>query len=702
MKATEAKLLGFLKKSPQFVVPIYQRNYSWEAAQCEQLCKDILRSGSNDKTSSHFMGSVVYVERSLSSVSSQEPLLLIDGQQRVTSCTLLIAALADFLEKNQISEVVGGFSAKKLRHYYLLNSEEENERHFKLLLSETDKATLLAILKNAPMPSEPSLRISENYELFQKWIANNQAKLKQICLGLDKLTIVDVALDRSQDNPQLIFESMNATGLALSQADLIRNYLLMGLEPSLQNELYRDYWRKMETAFGQDAYDTHFDAFMRDYLTAKTSQIPNIRQVYETFKSFSSEYFADNVRELMADIHTYAQYYCAIALKQENNPILKTAFDDLKELQANVTYPFLLNVYHRYQHNRLPENEMTQIVRLVENYIFRRAICGMPTNSLNKTFAILSRELDKYPSEISELDKLKTEFFSLSSYRRFPNDAEFVAELHKRDVYHFSRKSYFFRKLENQGRKEKVSIAEYSFEHIMPQNPTLSTQWQAELGENWQQIQQTYLHTLGNLTLTAYNSEYSDRSFAEKRDLADIGFVSSPLKLNEDLGQTNKWNEDAIKKRAKKLAKRAAEIWQDIDLPIEQLQQNQQQKSKNTAYTFESYVSSHETRTIFEHLRREILALDGCVSEEFCKWYIAYKAETNFVDIEPQVRRLKLTLNIHFDEINDPQQLCRDVSCVGIRGNGDVEIGISHIDEIPYVMMLIRQAFDKQMSLQAA
>jgi len=287
LKATEANLLKFLKKSPQFVIPIYQRNYSWTEEECRQLWADLLRAGRDDNINAHFIGSIVYVERALSTVTSQEALLVIDGQQRLTTSTLLIYALAQHMEDKGLGELLDTFSARKLRNYYLLNPDEDGERHFKLILSETDKETLLAILQAVPMPTESSTRITENLALFQGLISQHQGELEAICKGIAKLVIVDVSLDRSQDNPQLIFESMNSTGRELSQADLIRNFILMGLEPKLQAELYKTYWRPMEKGFGQAAYAVHFDAFMRHYLTAKTGEIPNVREVYTEFKNYA-------------------------------------------------------------------------------------------------------------------------------------------------------------------------------------------------------------------------------------------------------------------------------------------------------------------------------------------------------------------------------------------------------------------------------
>ena len=254
MKATEAGLLAFLKKSPQFVIPIYQRTYSWTERECRQLWDDIIRAGSDDAISVHFIGSIVYIEAGLSQVSHQAPLLVIDGQQRLTTVTLLLAALADALGD---AEPIDGFSARKLRNYYLLNPEETGERHYKLLLSQTDKASLTSIVGQHDVPADRSLRVMQNHAMFKDLIAARQGDLLSVCKGLAKLVVVDIALSRDHDNPQLIFESMNSTGRELSQADLIRNFILMGLEPALQTHLYEQFWRPMEVSFGQDAYNTH-------------------------------------------------------------------------------------------------------------------------------------------------------------------------------------------------------------------------------------------------------------------------------------------------------------------------------------------------------------------------------------------------------------------------------------------------------------
>jgi len=692
MKATEAKLLDFLRKSPQFVIPIYQRSYSWGEKECRQLWDDILRTGLNNEVSAYFIGSIVYVEKGLFHVMSPSPLLVIDGQQRLTTVSLLIEALARRLGD---TEPLDGFSARKLRHYYLLNSLEDGERKYKLVLSQTDKGSVMALLDQQPKPKEHSIRVEANFEFFKQRVAEAKDDLVAVCKGLAKLVIVDISLSRDQDNPQLIFESLNSTGRELSQADLIRNFILMGLEPQLQTRLYEQYWRPMEVDFGQEAYATHFDAFMRHYLTVKTGDIPNVREVYEAFKQYARSPKSAGIEALVADIRIFAGFYCAIALGAEQDSDLKVAFHDLRDLKVDVAFPLLLELYHDYDAQVLSKHELLQAVRLVESYVFRRVVCSIPTNSMNKTFATFGRALkkDRY------LESIQAHFLLLPSYRRFPDDEEFKRELQLKDLYNFRSRSYWLRRLENYRRKEPVLVDEYTIEHILPQNENLSAQWISDLGPEWLRIQKTYLHTLGNLTLTGYNSEYSDRPFAKKRDMPG-GFAESPLRVNHGLGTLQHWNEEVIRQRAERLAAQAVHVWCAPQVEPAVLEAYQS-KTAPGSYSIDDhpYLAAGPLHLVFEAFRKQVLALDPCVTEEFLKLYVAYKAETNFVDIVPQAKRLRLTLNMAFPEINDPRGICKDVSGLGRWGNGDVEVGLSSLEELPNIMGLVRQSFEKQMGI---
>ena len=705
MKATEAKLLEFMKKSPQFVIPIYQRTYSWTERECRQLWDDIIRTGENEEINAHFVGSIVYIEKGLYSITSQSPLLVIDGQQRLTTLSLLISALANKLDQltQGKQELIEGFSPRKLRNYYLVNPEEEGDRHFKLILSNTDRESLIAVVSGNEMPKNHSIRIMKNYERFQEWIEGYASNLEVLCKGIAKLIVVDIALSRDQDNPQLIFESMNSTGKELTQADLIRNYILMGLEIKKQTSLYENYWRPMEMDFGQEAYSSDFDSFMRHYLTVKTGRIPRISEVYDAFKEYSMTMKSKgiDIGNIVEDIRRFSRFYCAMTLNQENDKELRVAFNDLKELKVDVAYPMLLEVYDDYQSGVLTKEDFVNVIRLVEAYVFRRNICSIPTNSLNKTFATFVKTVDR----TNYLESVKAQFILLPSYRRFPNDIEFVKELKTRDLYNIPRRSYWLRRLENFNRKERVEVDQYTIEHIMPQNPNLSEEWKQELGPEWKRIHETWLHTLGNLTLTGYNSEYSDRSFVEKRDMEN-GFKDSPIKMNQTLRNIDVWNEGAITERAKALSDIAVKVWESPKLANDVLDGYRPTIKEKNGYTMDDYpfLSPKSTsyvekmRNLFEALRKEVLAMDPVVVEEHLKLYIAFKAETNFLDVVPQSKRLRLSLNMPFSEISDPRGICENVAGVGRWGNGEVEVGFSEIDDLPYIMSLVRQSFERQMN----
>lgn len=697
MKATEANLLEFIKKSPQFIIPIYQRTYSWTEKECRQLWNDILRAGASPEIKAHFMGSVVYIQEGLYQVSTNSPLLVIDGQQRLTTITLLLAALTEELENlpEGEREPFDGFSPRKLRNYYLVNPEEEGDRHFKLILSQTDRETLISLVNGSEQPQERSVRVADNLQFFKDWIAKTP-DLGVLCKGLAKLLVIDTSLTRGDDNPQLIFESMNSTGKELSQADLVRNFVLMGLEPKLQTRLYRDYWRPIELEFGQQAYGEQFDAFMRHFLTFKTGDIPRQDDVYEAFKVYArtEDVAAEGTEALVQDIRAFAGFYCAMALGKEQRRELREAFQDLRELRVDTAYPFLLELYEDCSNGLVSDDEFLEIVRIIEAYVFRRAICAIPTNSLNKTFATFGKALkkDRY------VESVKAHLLTLPSYRRFPRDEEFRREFETRDLYKLRVRSFWLRRLENHDRKERVALDEYSIEHIMPQNEELSAAWQSELGDEWRRIHDTWLHTLGNLTLTGYNSEYSDRPFSEKRDMPG-GFKESPLRMNAGLGAVTQWTEDQIRQRAQRLSELAVKVWRAPLLDAEILDSYRKTPARGTAYTIDDHphLLGGRMRPVFDAFRREVMALDPCVTEEYLKLYVAFKAETNFVDIVPQASALRVTLNMKWSDLIDPRGLCVDVSNVGRWGNGDVEFKIKSLDDLPYAIGLARQSLELQL-----
>jgi len=688
MKAQDLQFTQLIEGSKQFVIPIFQRTYSWDEANCRQLWEDILRVGGNANLDSHFIGSAVYIPET--DVGAAIPRwLVIDGQQRITTMTLLLLALRNRIHAEGLEEPI---SAAELEDYYLRNRYGKGDAAYRVLLTQTDKATLIDLLDGKEPGEGSSTRIVENFRFFTQSIAG--ADLDVVWKGVRKLMIVDVRLQQGIDNPQMIFESMNSTGKALTQADLIRNFVLMGLPHELQTRLYLEYWRPMETLFGADNYSSHFDDFMRFYLVVHTGDY-KIRKgdIYDEFKGYSRQH---EVKPLLASLQEFADYYCRIALGKETDAEIGEVLQDIRELRADVCYPLLMEVYRDYRDNLLSREDFTTFLRLVESYVFRRAICEIPTNSLRQTFGTFSRRMkkDRY------LESAKAVFLQLPSYRRFPGDEEFSRHMQTRNLYAFNRRSYWLRRFENHGRKERVPVQDYTIEHIMPQNENLSALWQAELGAEWERVHSTYLHTLGNLTLTGYNSEYSDRPFAEKRDM-EGGFKHSPLRLNEGLGSCATWNEAAICERAARLASRAAQIWGPADLPREVLAayEETEAKAQPSAYSLDDHpnLQGGITRDLYDVLRQEVLALDDCVREEVLKLYIAFKAETNFLDVVPQAKRLRLSLNLPFAELDDPRGMAKDVSGLGRWGNGDVEVRLESLSELPYVMGLVRQSLERQL-----
>ncbi|WP_120973384.1 DUF262 and DUF1524 domain-containing protein [Helicobacter pylori] len=688
MEAKEATLLRFFEENQnnQFVIPIYQRLYSWKKEQCEQLWDDIIKIGGNDKMNGHFIGSILYV---LDGNTPSSPLLIIDGQQRLTTITLLLIAL-----KNHSSdevEILEKFSRKKIESY-LINSDKDGDKKFRLILSESDKDTLLSLIdKNKRKPSEPSVKIVENFELFEKWISENTDKLETIFKGLKKLMIVWIALEKG-DDPQLIFESMNSKGIELTQADLIRNYIVMETEGEKQEDFYNQYWRAMEEDFKQN--EKLFDRFVRHYLTIKTGKIPKEKRVYEAFKHYQQKEGIE-IEDLLKDLQKYCGYFCQIAFKKEADKDLNKALSFLVDLEMDVVYPLLLELYSDYSDGVLSKQDFTPIIALTESYLCRRAVCGFGSNGLNKIFPSFTKKIDKN----QYLESMKAHFLLLETTTgKFPKDSDFRDSLITKELPKKKKEiRYFLERLENFDTKEPVNTQKCSIEHIMPQ--TLTEEWERDLGENFQAIHDKYLHTIGNLTLTGYNEKYSNKPFQEKRDV-EKGFKQSPLRLNQGLKNLESFGEKEIEKRASDLADWALKIWTYPKLDLETLEEYKSKKAKKV-YDLSSYKFSPNSRELFDILRKGIKALDERITEKFNQQYIAYKfCKISFVDIVVQEKGLKLYLKMNLNELQDEikeKLKIRDVSNIGRPCVGNMEVELETKENIPYCLGLIKQALEKQM-----
>lgn len=563
LQAGETTLNKLLNTSRQFIVPIFQRNYSWQKSQYEQLWFDILRASKFKEKQNHFIGSIVYIDMGTPAGRPQQ-LLLIDGQQRLTTISILLCAIKDYVQKFNLETKL--INLAKIKNQFLYNSDEIDEDRYKLLLNVQDKETYIKLIDNTIFTvNKPATNIIKCYEFFYERIEDfikQHGQIDEIYAGIFKLSLVSISLDKDSDNPQMIFESMNSTGKDLSQTDLLRNYLLMDLTPEKQTRLYKTYWKPMEELFGEDIYKNDvnkFDYFIRDFLTLKsdTGYICKINNVYENFK----RYYLDNNCEKFAvlkDLFTYAKYYACIDLLQENDDELKLYWQEFKKLDSHVVYPFLLKLYDDYSRQILIKEDFKKILQVVISYLWRRAICEIPTNSLSKTFATLYQAVDK-DDYVNSVIKA---FVFKSSYKRFPSDYEVREKLQTKDIYHFRLRKYLLEALENYYHKEPIDLntANYTIEHIMPQNIEHNLSWQQMLGENWQEVHSLYLHTLGNLTITGYNAEMSNKSFGEKVN-GESGFKHSHLKLNESIAQCDVWNKKAIQRRTNILTDIILKIW---------------------------------------------------------------------------------------------------------------------------------------------
>lgn len=494
------------------------------------------------------------------------------------------------------------------------------------------------------------------------------------------------------DDAQAIFESLNSTGKELTESDLIRNYVLMGLDATEQTYVYEHLWRPMELLFEYDKQESVMDRFFRDYLTMKQTRIPKVDYVYEEFKKYHLNCEFSSIRDLCADLYSFAQYYTDMVFARSEDNKLKDLYQDINCLKMEVSYPFLLKVHNDYSLGIIGIDTLIEIINMCISYVVRRNICDIPTNSLNKTFATLRNEIknDDY------LNSIKAFFILRDDYKIFPTDERFASVFASRDIYNMRARNYILRHLEMYNNKGNVVVEKYTIEHIMPQNQNLSSEWIAMLGDNWKEIQKNYLHTVGNLTLTAYNSEMSDKSFNEKMNM-EGGFKQSALRLNSYLVLQTEWNENKIKERARILTEIALKIWAYPKLTADELSPYLATDNYDGGYSIETYNTNAYTITLFNSLDKRITNLSPSVKREYKKLYVAYKLDTNFADIVFQEKCLRISINMKFADIVDKYGICKDITGIGRWGNGDAELFFEHLDEIEKVMDIITQSFNAHM-----
>lgn len=565
MKANEVRLTDFLSKTDtQFVIPIYQRNYDWKKNHCEQLLNDIIESGDNDKI--HFIGSIVYVHDGVYSSGIKE-LVVIDGQQRLTTVTLLCIALYHFLREKNPQDM----QANKILKQFIINEFAEENQRLKLKVSENNDEDLKSLINDYDRGGNDFSNIITNYKYFRSRIT--EENINTILRGINMLIFVEVSLDRIQDNAQRIFESMNSTGLDLSQADLIRNYILMNLSAREQIDIYKRYWEYIENAT-RVGIENKMSEFIRDYLTIKTKSIARKDDVYRAFKQNFPHQNIDQLEQVLSEIKQLAKPYSRLlSPSKETDKTIQQEIKNINLLEINTSYPFLMKVYDDYLIEKIDKECFYRILRFIQTFAIRRFVLDLPTSSFNKIFMVLYDRIDQSNYE----ESIYKYIMSLSGKQRMPNDNEIRETLKDKDIYSArgKNKEYLLAQLENYNNKEYVEIVgndDITIEHIFPQNP--NAEWKIQLSkEDYSDFSLTYLHTLGNLTLSGNNGHLGNKTFEQKKymnkDGKEQGYMYSHLWMNSYLKTIDVWTKETYTKRTEILIDRFIEIWKLPNIVIE-------------------------------------------------------------------------------------------------------------------------------------
>lgn len=552
MKAKEKRFLHFLEGSDKhFVIPVYQRNYDWKREHCKQLYDDLIDLTKSKRT--HFLGSIVSIYHD---DGDDREYLIIDGQQRLTTLSLLLISIYKLIDEGKME---ANISKDQIRDEYLINKYSKDDKKIRLKPVKNDKDAFSSLFKTEDDYLQAT-NITLNYLYFYNRIQEEEITIDELFSAIKQIVIVEIELKNGEDDPQLIFESLNSTGLDLTEADKVRNFVLMKESSTVQEKYYANYWNKIEVNTNYSVSD-----FIRHYLTIKERVIPNKSKVYLYFKNYVTANVSNN-EELLLDLLKYSKYYKEIINTNNNNPF-SSYLSKINRLESVVTYPFLMEIFDDHAENIISEDDLKEIFETIVSFVFRRLISEVPTNALNKIFMVLGREIKKYEDyKKNYLDIFKRVITQKRYRQRFPDDDEFISKIMTKDIYNFKNKNKLFllEQLENFENKERVDIEnlvstnELTIEHIMPQ--TLTPIWKKNLGADFNLVHEKYLNTLGNITLTGYNSKMSNKPFSEKRDM-EKGFKESRLFLNRMLSSLDEWNEDAIINRANYLKDKALKIW---------------------------------------------------------------------------------------------------------------------------------------------
>jgi uncharacterized protein with ParB-like and HNH nuclease domain len=555
MKGSECRLIEYMEGSKKrFIIPVYQRNYDWKTENCKQLYDDLIKVIKNNRRS-HFFGSLVSVYEPS---GRNTEFLVIDGQQRLTTVSLLFLAMYNLIDSGILTPADPSLG-KQIYEDFLVDKYQPEETRIKLKPVKNDQKAFGKLFSSVDEHIRES-NLTTNYNYFYERIQKQEITIDELFDAICSLEIINITLN-NEDNPQLIFESLNSTGLDLSEGDKIRNFILMGLPSKEQDEYYDKYWNRIEECTKYDV-----SSFVRDYLSVKQLSIPSQKKIYVSFKEYVEQQSIE-AEDLLKELLAYAKRYEILLTGGTKNRALDSCIYRLNRLETTVTRPFFLEVLRLHDEGKLDLDQVSEVFLITERYLFRRTICDLPTNALNKIFLLLHREITRYEgNDVDYVEKFKYALLSKKEKARFPGDEEFSISFTERQIYQMNSKNkiYILERLENYGTAEDKDVyghcddGIYSIEHIMPQH--LTPAWVSSLGEDYEQIHETWLHRIANLTLTAYNSKYSNSTFEEKKTMKN-GFEDSGIRMNTYIAKKDKWTLTELEERNQYLIGRALEIW---------------------------------------------------------------------------------------------------------------------------------------------
>ncbi|WP_322908614.1 DUF262 domain-containing protein [Mycoplasmopsis felis] len=687
MKANFQSILKFLKNNNNnYYVPIFQRPYTWEKEQCERLWNDIIIL-SKGLTKKHFLGTIVNVFRAGKNSFAEGDYLIIDGQQRLTTLVLLLLACIDEYKLDLEQEL-----------QFLKDTRKYGDRRYKIILNNIDKDILISLIERSDLSKYQNWRLVENYNLFKKLIKEYALPFETLkeCIDRLEICIIEIGHDDTND-PQEVFETINSTGKPLTKTDLIRNNVLIGIQIEAQNYLYQNYWKKIEDLFKDNNFKLRsdsFELFFKDYLTLKLKRIPKNNKIYEEFKHwrlFNKDFIEPEL--LLKDIYKNAKIYTNFLFLREKDDKLNFFFKQFVELNNTPSFVLLLKVLNDAENKLIDYQTLINILEICISFLVRRKICSIPSSSLNKIFEDLIQKIEDENYEQS----INNFLINGKDSREFPDDNKFKQSFIENNFKQKQLPWFILKNIEKFFNKTPINLDLLSLEHILPQNRNLNKEWREVLGSEWKSKQENYLYKIGNLTLTSYNSEMSDKSFDEKKNMKN-GFSDSGLRINDSLLNLSKWTEQEIDDRSTWLFNKAIKIWKYPDQQEDIIENSN--NNQDNSNILDRYIKTEKTETLYHIINNWFLDQPYEIKPTYNKWYITYKLYymnkiRSVISIIFEKEYLKIILNMKDKYLkSDELNICEYIGNKGHWGNGDLQFKFKDTSSKEYILKIMQECLD--------